>query len=50
MFRINLILACVLLALPGLASARETRVEQSLQELLHSQQARDAGIDGSVRF
>lgn len=32
------------------AFARETRVEQSLQELVDSQEARDAGIDGSVRF
>lgn len=32
------------------AAARETRVELPLQELLNSQQAKEAGIDGSVRF
>ena len=32
------------------AQARDTRLELSLQELLSSQEARDAGIDGSVRF
>lgn len=39
----------LLVAAPS-AFARETRVEQSLQELVDSQEARDAGIDGSVRF
>lgn len=41
------------LALFGLcttATARDTRVEQSLQELLASPQAREVGLDGSVRF
>lgn len=42
--------ATALLALSSTADARETRVEQSLQELVNSQAARDAGIDGSVRF
>ena len=42
--------ATALLAFSSTADARETRVEQSLQELVNSQAARDAGIDGSVRF
>ncbi|HDS1103416.1 excinuclease ATPase subunit [Stenotrophomonas maltophilia] len=42
--------ATALLALSSTASARDTRVEQSLQELVSSQAAKDAGIDGSVRF
>mgnify|MGYP004712043955 CR=1 FL=1 len=42
--------ATALLALTTTASARETRVEQSLRELISSQAAKDAGIDGSVRF
>lgn len=42
--------ATALLALASTASARDTRVEQSLQELISSQAAKDAGIDGSVRF
>ncbi|EMT5436115.1 MULTISPECIES: hypothetical protein [Stenotrophomonas] len=42
--------ATALLALTSTASARDTRLEQSLQELVSSQAARDAGIDGSVRF
>ncbi|SBV37235.1 conserved exported hypothetical protein [uncultured Stenotrophomonas sp.] len=40
----------MLLVFSSTASARETRLEQSLQELVNSQAARDAGIDGSVRF
>lgn len=32
------------------AFARDTRVEQSLAELVNSQEAKDAGIDGSVKF
>ena len=32
------------------AFARETRVEQSLADLVNSQEAKDAGIDGSVKF
>lgn len=39
-----------LLGIAQVASARETRVEQSFQELVNSQEAKDAGIDGSVRF
>lgn len=39
-----------LLALAPQAWARETRVEQPLQALLDSPEARNAGIDGSVRF
>lgn len=42
--------ATALLALTSTASARDTRVEQSLHELISSQAAKDAGIDGSVRF
>lgn len=42
--------ATALLALTSTASARDTRVEQPLQELVNSQAARDAGIDSSVRF
>lgn len=42
--------ATLLLAVTATASTRDTRVEQSLQELVSSQAARDAGIDGSVRF
>lgn len=42
--------ATALLALSSTASARDTRLEQSLQELVSSQAAKDAGIDGSVRF
>lgn len=42
--------ATLLLAVTATASARDTRVEQSLQELVSSQAARDVGIDGSVRF
>jgi Zn-dependent M28 family amino/carboxypeptidase len=41
--------ATALLALTSTASARDTRVEQSLQELVSSQAAKDAGIDGSER-
>ncbi|HVK51099.1 MAG TPA: excinuclease ATPase subunit [Pseudoxanthomonas sp.] len=32
------------------AQARETRVEASFQELINSPEAKQAGIDGSVRF
>ena len=47
----TLAIACLslLIAAPS-AFARETRVEQPLQELLDSQEAKDAGVDGSVRF
>ena len=50
MRRFSLIATATLLAFSGSAFARDTRVEQSLADLLSSQQARDAGIDGSVRF
>ncbi len=42
--------ATTLLALSSPADARETRLELSLQELVNSPAAREAGIDGSVRF
>lgn len=42
-------LLSLLVATPH-AQARETRVELPLQELLDSPQAKQAGIDGSVRF
>ena len=32
------------------ANAADNRIEMPMQELLASQEARDAGIDGSVRF
>jgi uncharacterized protein YbjQ (UPF0145 family) len=50
MRRFVLIAATALLAVASTAQARDTRVEQSLRELVSSQAARDAGIDGSVRF
>jgi uncharacterized protein YbjQ (UPF0145 family) len=53
MNRIALTAATVVIALVFAtphASARETRVELPLQELLDSPQAKEAGIDGSVRF
>ncbi|AHY57178.1 hypothetical protein [Stenotrophomonas rhizophila] len=50
MRRFALIAATALLAVASTAQARDTRVEQSLRELVNSQAARDAGIDGSVRF
>lgn len=49
MRRSILFLAAGLLATTT-AQARDTRVEQSLQALLSSPQAREVGIDGSVRF
>ena len=42
--------ATTLLAPSSPADARETRLELSLQELVNSPAAREAGIDGSVRF
>ncbi|MCW4455927.1 excinuclease ATPase subunit [Flavobacterium sp. MXW15] len=42
--------AAALLAASATASARDTRVELPLQDLINSPQAREAGIDGSVRF
>lgn len=50
MRRFALIAAVALLAVASTANARETRVEQSLRDLINSQDAKDAGIDGSVRF
>lgn len=49
MRRSILFLAAGLLAATT-AQARDTRVEQSLQALLSSPQAREVGLDGSVRF
>jgi len=42
--------ATALLAVAGTAQARDTRVEQSLHELVNSAEARNVGIDGSVKF
>jgi uncharacterized protein YbjQ (UPF0145 family) len=53
MNRIALIAVTAVVALVSAipqAAARETRVELPLQELLDSPQAKEAGIDGSVRF
>ena len=50
MRRFSLIATAALLAFSSSAFARDTRLEQSLADLLGSQQARDAGLDGSVRF
>ena len=50
MRRFALIAATALLAVASTAQARDTRVELPLGELLGSQAAKDAGIDGSVRF
>ena len=43
-------LAAVLLAAAPVADARDTRMELAFQELVNSPQAKEAGIDGSVRF
>lgn len=40
----------VLIAAAPVADARNSRMELPLQELVNSPQAKDAGIDGSVRF
>ena len=50
MRRIAFIATATLLAVASTAHARDTRLEQPLHELISSQAARDAGIDGSVRF
>ncbi|MFI8718224.1 excinuclease ATPase subunit [Stenotrophomonas sp. NPDC077464] len=50
MRRFALIAAAALLAVASTAHARETRVEQSLHDLINSPEAKAAGIDGSVRF
>ena len=50
MHRFALIAATALLAVASTAQARDTRVEQSLHELVNSAEARNVGIDGSVKF
>ncbi len=50
MRRFALMAGVALFALASTAQARDTQVLQSLQELLDSQTAKDAGIDGSVKF
>ncbi|MDV3470093.1 excinuclease ATPase subunit [Stenotrophomonas sp. C3(2023)] len=50
MRRSVLFLTAALLTASTAAHARDTRVEQSLAELLASPQAREVGLDGSVRF
>ncbi|MEN5266126.1 excinuclease ATPase subunit [Stenotrophomonas sp. TWI587] len=50
MRRFALIAATALLAVASTAQARDTRVEQSLHELVNSAEARNVGIDGSVKF
>ncbi len=50
MRRCALIAATALLAVASTAQARDTRVEQSLHELVNSAEARNVGIDGSVKF
>ncbi|WP_313457906.1 excinuclease ATPase subunit [Stenotrophomonas sp.] len=50
MRRFALMAAVALFAFASTAQARDTPVHQSLQELVDSQTARDAGIDGSVKF
>jgi len=43
-------LLSALIAAAPVAEARDTRLELPLQELVNSPQAKEAGIDGSVRF
>lgn len=50
MRRFTLLAAAALLTVASTADARSTRVEQSLRDLINSAQAKEAGIDGSVRF
>jgi len=50
MRRFALFTAAALLTVASTAQARETRVEQSLRDLINSAQAKEVGIDGSVRF
>lgn len=50
MTRIAIASLVALLAFAPAADARETRLELSLQDLVTSDQAKAAGIDGSVRF
>jgi len=50
MNRMPLVALILLAAVSFTADARNSRMELSLQELLNSPQAKEAGIDGSVRF
>ncbi|TWI13301.1 excinuclease ATPase subunit [Aerolutibacter ruishenii] len=50
MTRITIATLAALLAFAPTADARETRLELSLQELVSSDAAKAAGIDGSVSF
>ena len=50
MTRIAIASLAALLAFAPAGNARETRLELSLRELVSSDQAKAAGIDGSVRF
>lgn len=50
MTRIAIASLAALLAFAPAVNARETRLELSLRELVSSDQAKAAGIDGSVRF
>lgn len=50
MRRFALMAATALLAVASTAQARDTRVEQSLHELVNSAEAGNVGIDGSVKF
>lgn len=50
MTRLSLIALAALLAVSTTADARNSRVELPLQALIDSPQAKEAGIDGSVRF
>ena len=50
MNRFTITMLAILMAVATTANARETRVELPLQDLIDSDLARSAGIDGSVRF
>lgn len=50
MNRLALASLVALMTVSFVADARNTRMELSLQELVNSPQAKEAGIDGSVRF
>ena len=50
MTRLSLIALAALLAVSTTADARNSRVELPLQALVDSPEAKEAGIDGSVRF
>ena len=47
---LNVVTMAVLIAAAPVADARNSRMELPLQELVNSPQAKEAGIDGSVRF